>query len=80
MIAPYWAHTDITNSGYGNLWYRESVEQSDFDKAQADIRHAYPEEAANFRPRLVFIATWHVVGYWYSGSDKVLANYKEIAK
>ena len=69
MLAPYWADAD-TREG-GEVWYRESVEQSDFDKAQADIRHAYPEEAANFRPRLVFIATWDRVGYYERHNDKV---------
>ena len=69
LIAPFWADVDIRTQG--NVSYRESTHQDDLTRAQMDIRTAFPGRADNFRPRLVFIATWYRVGYYNNRVDKV---------
>ena len=74
LIAPYWADTDTRINGIGDagtVWYRESIDQADRDRAQREIRRAFPGQAARFTPRLVFIATWDHVGYHEMHVDKV---------
>ncbi len=68
LIAPYWG--DVDTRGVGNVWFRESVEVEDLNRARDDIRQAYME-ARRFNPRSVFIATWEDVGYFSSKIDKV---------
>jgi len=71
LIVPYWADVDTRYEGAGTVWYRESFNQSDLERAQLEIKEAFPEEAANFRARLVFVATWDHVGYYDKNTTKV---------
>ena len=68
LIAPYWA--DVDTRGTGRVWYRESTNQADRDRAQREIRAIFME-ADRFIPRLVVIATWDHVGYFNHRVDKV---------
>ena len=69
LIAPFWG--DVDTRGIGMVWHRESTDQADRDRAQREIRRAFPAQAARFTPRLVFIATWDHVGYYDSQIDLV---------
>ena len=69
LIAPFWA--DVDTRTQGNVSYRESTNQDDLMRAQMDIRTAFAGQVDNFRPRLVFIATWYRVGYYNNRVDKV---------
>ena len=69
LIAPFWGDVDTRSTG--TVWHRESTDQADRDRAQREIRRAFPAQAARFTPRLVFIATWDGVGYYNSQIDLV---------
>ena len=71
LIAPFWG--DVDTRGTGTVWHRESTDQADRDRAQREIRRAFPAQAARFTSRLVFIATWDHVGYYNSQMDLVSA-------
>jgi hypothetical protein len=79
LIAPFWADADTRFKG--NVYYRESFDQADLDRAQREIRRAFPAQASRFRPRRVFIATWdnveHCCGFTFnifdvSGTHKLI--------
>ena len=69
LIAPFWADVD-TRTG-GSVSYRESMDKDDMVRAQRDIRMAFPGQADDFKPRLVFVVTWDHVGYFDRHLDKV---------
>ena len=69
LIAPFWGDVDTRTEGV--VSYRESTDQDILMRAQKDIRTAFPGQADNFKPRLVFIATWDSVGYYNNRVDKV---------
>ena len=71
LIAPFWADVDTRDTG--TVWHRESTNQTDRDRAQREIRRAFPGQAARFTPRLVFIATWDDIGYYDRQIDLVCA-------
>ena len=75
LIAPYWADADTREEGAGTVWYRESLNESDIDRAQRDIRNTFPGMASNFRAILVFLATWDHVGFYDSHVHKVSCHY-----
>ena len=60
--------------------YRESMDQDVLMRAQMDIRTAFPGQADNFRPRLVFVATWDSVGYFDRHLDKVQSIVIELSR
>ena len=68
LIAPYWADADTR--GTGTVWYRETTNQTDIDRAQREIRTIF-REATTFTPLMAFIATWDHIGYFPSRTDKV---------
>jgi hypothetical protein len=71
LIAPYWADSDTRVVGI--VYYRESFNSADLDRAQREIRRAFPAQASRFRPRRVFIATWVDIGYFNQHTDRVSA-------
>jgi len=75
LIAPYWADVDTREEGAGTVWYRESFNESDLERAQTDIRNTFPEMAYNFRARLLFVATWDHVGFYSLHVNKVTCQY-----
>ena len=69
IIAPYWADVDIR--GTGNIGYRETRDPDLLQKAEYDIRRAFP--TIRFSSEYIFIATWDHVGYYSSRVNKVKA-------
>ena len=68
FVAPFWADVDTTNSG--DVWYRQSESQTMLDKANMQIRRAFPLQIP-FTATHLIIATWDKVGYFNSKMDKV---------
>ena len=72
-ILPFWADVDITNSsGGGNVFYRESTEQSILTRASTDVREAF-RSYPHFTAQNVIIATWDQVSFYdqQGGGDPV---------
>jgi len=67
-VAPFWADVDTTNAG--QVWYRQSTDQTLLDRANTQIRNAFPVESI-FNATNLFIATWKYVGYFDSNNDRV---------
>ena len=67
LIAPFWTYYRYLYIR-GMVWYRESSSEADFERAEREIRNAYPGEADSFTPQIVFIATWEEVNteYYYN--------------
>ncbi|XP_032905509.1 alpha-tectorin [Amblyraja radiata] len=70
FIAPFWA--DVHNGIKGNVYYRESVEQSILQRVTKDIRKNFKDQAS-FSATWVFIATWEKVTF-YGGSSTTPMN------
>ncbi|XP_059813041.1 alpha-tectorin [Hypanus sabinus] len=70
FIAPFWA--DVHNGIKGNVYYRESVEQSILQRATKDIRKNFKDQSS-FSATWVFIATWDKVTF-YGGSSTTPMN------
>ena len=68
FVAPFWADADT--SGTGDVWYRQSKDQALIDKANTQIKNAFPLQP-QFTATDLFIATWDHVGYFDSKTDKV---------
>ena len=68
FVAPFWADVDTTANG--NVWYRQTKLQSLLDKANKQIKNAFPLQP-QFTATDLIIATWDHVGYFDSKSDKV---------
>ena len=67
IIAPFWADVDIR--GTGNIGYRETRNPDLLQRANNDIRRAFP--TIRFSSEYLFIATWDHVGYYYRRVEKV---------
>ena len=67
IIAPYWADVDIR--GTGNISYRETTDTNLIQRADNDIRRAFP--TITFSSKYLFIATWDHVGFYNSQVHKV---------
>ena len=73
IIAPFWGDVDTT--GTGDVWYHNSMNTSQLNRASTDIRNAFPAQAAaGFTATSLFIATWNRVGYFNSHTDLVSSN------
>ena len=68
LIAPFWA--DVDTRGTGRVWYRESTNQEDRDRAQREIRTIF-QEAGGFSPNIVIVVTWDHVGYYEERTERV---------
>ena len=68
FLAPFWADVDTTATG--NVWYRQSSTQTLLDRANMEIRNAFPLQPT-FTATDLFIVTWDQVGYFDSKSDRV---------
>ena len=65
LIAPYWADVD-TRGGSGVIYYRVATDSGTRNKANSDIRQAFPSSARTFSANWVFVATWvNVKHYLY---------------
>ena len=70
LIAPYWA--DVDTRGTGIIWYRETTDPDLLERADNEIRQAFP--TMRFESQLLFISTWDHVGYFDQKTDRV-SNY-----
>ena len=71
IIAPYWA--DVDTRGTGAIWYRESTNLDLLERADNEIRAAFPT-LLRYASAYLFIATWDHVGYFNHGTDRVCGN------
>ena len=69
FVAPFWADVDTTNAG--DVWYRQSTSQTLLNKANMQIRDAFPL-LTQFTANHLIIVTWDHVGYFDSKMDKVI--------
>jgi len=70
LLAVFWG--DVDTRGTGNVWYRLSNDPVLFDRANTEIRTAFPYQAP-FNATQMYIFTWEGVGYFDSKSDQVSA-------
>jgi len=68
IIAPYWA--DVDTRGTGTIWYRETTDPDLLERADNEIRQAFPT-LLRYASEFLFIATWDHVGYYARATDKV---------
>jgi len=68
LIAPYWGDVDTT--GTGIIWYRETTDPDLLERADNEIRQAFPT-LIRYASEFLFIATWDHVGYYNSNTDRV---------
>ena len=68
FVAPFWADADTRMAG--DVWYRQSTAQMLLDRANMQIRNAFPLQP-QFTATHLIIATWDRVGYFDRKSDKV---------
>ena len=64
IIAPFWANTDNTCEGSGDVYYRETTANSILAMFANDIQSSL-SLSSDFYPSLVVIATWHQVERFY---------------
>ena len=67
MIAPFWA--DVDTRGTGDIVYRETTDADLLQRADNDIRAAFP--TIIFSSEYLFIATWDHVGFYNRQVNKV---------
>ena len=67
LIAPYWAHADITSAG--TVFYRETNDTDVLARVNNDVRLL--SEFSSFSATTVFIVTWEGIGYNFGGTDRV---------
>ena len=67
LIAPYWAHADITSAG--TVFYRETNDTDVLNRASNDVR--FFSEFSSFSATTVFIVTWEGISYNFGGTDRV---------
>ncbi|XP_030906503.2 sushi, nidogen and EGF-like domain-containing protein 1 isoform X2 [Melopsittacus undulatus] len=65
VVAAFWA--DVDNRRAGDVYYRESTEQSILERASRDIAQYFPE-FPGFSAQWVFIATWYRVTFFGGNS------------
>ncbi|KAM9008407.1 sushi, nidogen and EGF-like domain-containing protein 1 isoform 2-T2 [Ara ararauna] len=65
VVAAFWA--DVDNRRAGDVYYRESTEQSILERASGDIAQYFPE-FPGFSAQWVFIATWYRVTFFGGNS------------
>ena len=63
IIAPFWADTDTSCGGVGDVYYRETTANSTLAKVANDIQNSL-SPSSDFFPSSVVIATWHQVRYY----------------
>ena len=68
LLAVFWA--DVDTRGTGDVWYRQSTDPLLFDRANTEIRTAFPYQAP-FSATLLYIFTWDRVGYFNSTVNQV---------
>jgi len=68
FLAVFWA--DVDTRGTGDLWFRQSTDPLLLDRANTEIRNAFPYQAP-FNATQMYIATWDVVGYFDNKVDLV---------
>jgi len=74
LIAPYWAHSDITSAG--TVFYRETNDSDVLFRASNDVNLFFPD-VSNFSATTVFIATWEGIGYNFGGIDRVSLGFHQ---
>ena len=68
LIAPYWA--DVDTRGTGIIWYRDTTDPDLLERADSEIRQAFPT-LLRYESEFLFIATWDHVGYYKERTNKV---------
>ena len=71
LIAPFWA--DVDTREIGEVFYRQTNESSCIANVTSIIHEVF-EDAVEFTPFTVFIATWNNVGYSKRNTDRVSRN------
>ena len=71
FLAPFWADVDTRAPNGGDVWYRQTTDQALLDRANTQIRNAFPLQP-QFTATNLIIATWDSVGYFDSKDDKVI--------
>lgn len=61
LVAPFWADVDTTVGG--QVFYRESTDQSLLKQATADVTKVYVN-CKTFRAAWLLVATWFEVGFY----------------
>ena len=69
FIAPYWADVDISRTG--EIYYRQTKSPILLARAAKHIQVAFPL-SLNVIITNLLIVTWDAVGYYSSGTNKVL--------
>ena len=72
MIAPLWGDVDITLAGdvsYRTVSIDHSIDQSILSEINEKIQQK--EDYSSFTTNWALIVTWHQVGYYPNGTDKV---------
>ena len=64
FIAPFWADTDSSCGGPGDVYYRETSANSTLAKVANDIQSSL-SLSSDFYPSLVVIATWHQLIHFF---------------
>ena len=72
LLAVFWA--DVDTRGTGDIWYHQSTDPLLFDRANTEIRTAFPYQAP-FNTTQMYIFTWDRVGYFDSNIDRVSCLY-----
>ena len=68
----FWA--DVDTRGTGDVWYHQSNDAVLFDRANTEIRTAFPYQAS-FNVTQIYIFTWEEVGYFDRVSAQVSFQY-----
>ena len=63
-------YSDVDCRGSGSIWFRTENSQELLQKAKYAIEASF-ENAMNFHPTELFIATWDQVGYFEEKTNKV---------
>ncbi|XP_075224050.1 nidogen isoform X2 [Lycorma delicatula] len=69
VIAPLYSNVDTRKAGH--VYYRETENPELLARVSYNVRKLYPNLAAQFSAKSIFIVTWRDVGYYKEGSDKV---------
>ena len=71
LIAPYWADTDTRTNGSGNVFFQETTNLTLLQRASREIQDGL---SVSFTPTHLLIATWDSIGYFNSGTDRVIVH------
>ncbi|CAH0560102.1 unnamed protein product [Brassicogethes aeneus] len=68
IIAPFYSHVDLTKSG--TVTYYETDSPGLLERATNNVHDAFTN-SHDFQATSLFLVTWHAVGYYKGGEDKL---------